>query len=396
MKKGGWEVRKSEWSDEQLEELLRQMPKIQDDRNPRDIYQNLSIKKKKYPTWLLPGLATAAALLLFLILLPKLMIGTQYSFDKSSEEKSLMAEDNSASMELKRQDISPKMNGEAGMDKSELMLTNSTKTAIYDNEVGNGKVLTYWIPDTQGQILVPVSSIINIEEDKTWLTLFIDSMEKLKEEEWGLSEYYPLNATIELNPKDNSVMVDVPADHKYGQGSTSETNFINILTRDISSNSDREKIIFSTDHQSGIELGNYGIIEELSIDSAEQHAYFFYNPAGEEIPFIVPSIKAYKDINTALAAMKLDQTELGLKSSLAFQYKDAIISGDTLVITIGENSNMKDDLKTLYSFEALLLTAKEFGIETITIVNAPIKQVGPFDLTSEIKVPIAANFRPLQ
>ena len=32
----------------------------------------------------------------------------------------------------------------------------------------------------------------------------------------------------------------------------------------------------------------------------------------------------------------------------------------------------ENNLTTVYSFEAILLTAKEFGLETITIVNPPI------------------------
>ena len=102
-------MKKSEWSDKQLEELLRQMPKIQDHRNPRDIYQNLSIKKRKRPAWLVPGFATAAALLLFFILVPKLLDGTEYSFDNakqeesSSEEKISLSKDNSTIL-MKKED----------------------------------------------------------------------------------------------------------------------------------------------------------------------------------------------------------------------------------------------------------------------------------------------------
>ena len=36
-------------------------------------------------------------------------------------------------------------------------MTESIKRLLYDDEVGNGTVLTYWIPDSQAQILVPVS-----------------------------------------------------------------------------------------------------------------------------------------------------------------------------------------------------------------------------------------------
>ena len=51
--------------------------------------------------------------------------------------------------------------------------------------------------------------------------------ELLTEEDWGLMDYYPLNATFKLSPDGTSVMVDVPNDHSYGQGSASETIFIN-------------------------------------------------------------------------------------------------------------------------------------------------------------------------
>lgn len=80
-------MKKSEWSDREIEELLMQMPKIQDHRDPRDIYQNLSLKKRKTKSWLLPGLAAAAAVLLFFILVPKLMNGSNFSHDQAQEEK---------------------------------------------------------------------------------------------------------------------------------------------------------------------------------------------------------------------------------------------------------------------------------------------------------------------
>lgn len=40
-------MKESKWSDEQLQELLSQLPKIKDDRDPRDIYQAIEIKMGK-------------------------------------------------------------------------------------------------------------------------------------------------------------------------------------------------------------------------------------------------------------------------------------------------------------------------------------------------------------
>ena len=391
-------MKKSEWSDKQLEELLRQMPKIQDDRNPRDIYQNLSIKKTKIKQWLLPGLATACALLIFFILVPKLMVGTQYSEDKSSQKNAssgqeMQTADEDSTSALKKEDDNLKAKTFSAAENNELL-----KTAVYDDEVDNGRVLTYWIPDPQAQILVPVSTIVNDSNDKSWLTIFNENMVSLKEEEWGLSEFYPLNATLRLDNKNKTVLVDVPSTHQYGQGSTTETNFMNVLQKDISSNSNIKKIRFSTNGEPGIELGNLGRKEEIEVVQKKNHAFFFYFSKDSEIPYLVPSIETYTDINRALEAMKNDQPLLGLKSSLfpALPIKDVSIKEKTLLVTIDENSSLREDQVTINAYESLLLTAKEFGLEKVIIKNSPIKKIGTFDLSKENKVPRAPNLQTLQ
>ena len=391
-------VKKSEWSDKQLEELLRQMPKIQDDRNPRDIYRNLPIRKTKPKQWLVPGLATVAALLIFFILIPKLMVGPQYSEDNASQEKSsverdIQTADKNSTIALKKDDTSSKARTFSGADK-----TQTLKTAIYDGEVGKGKVLTYWIPDPQIQILVPVSTIINDSNERTWLELFNENMVNLKEQEWGLSEFYPLNASLKLDNKNKSIKVDLPLNHQYGQGSATETNFINILQKDISSNSDLKKIRFSTNGEPGIELGNYGHQEEVSIQQQKNHAFFFYYSDSNEIPFLVPSIEKYKDIKMAVEDMKKDQPTLGLKSSLlpALPIDEVSIKEKTLIVSLKEDASLQDDQPTINAYESLLLTAKEFGLEKVFITNPPIKNIGPFDLSKENKVPLAPNQRKLQ
>jgi hypothetical protein len=395
-------VKKSEWSDKQLEELLRQMPKIHDHRNPRDIYQNLSIKKRKRAAWLLPGIATAAAILLFFLLVPNMLDRTEYSHDsadqeKSSNEEKISLSQEDASVGMKKGDSTKNEAGISGAE-TKMLMTGSNKTALYDEEVGDGAVLTYWIPDSQAQILVPISTVVQPDNNKNWLTTFTETMGLLREEEWGLSDYYPLNATFTLDNTNNTVIVDVPNNHNYAEGSTSETNFINLLMRNIASNSKVNKIKLTTSGQKGIEFGNFGEMEEIEVKSEGKHAYFFYTPDGMETTYLVPSPDTYIDINAAFEAMKTDQPERGLAASLVsfFPFKDVTIRENKLFITMDENTAIENNLENVYAYEAILLTAKDFGIDTITILNAPIKLLGPFDLTKEIKVPLAPNHRSIQ
>ena len=397
-------MKKSEWSDRELEELLMQMPKIKDHRNPRDIYQNLSLKRRKTKSWLLPSLATAAALLLFFILVPKLMDGAHSSSDKQAEITSFNTEIKDADQKknstfaMDKGEPSSKEKAQSGTPKNEVMTASTVKTAIYADDVGNGKVLTYWIPDPQGQILIPVSTVVTTSDNESWLTLYNENMANLKEEEWGLTDFYPLNVTMSVNSDHTTIQVDAPLNHQYGQGSTNETNFINVINKDISSNSDIKKVKFSTNGEPGIELGNFGNKQEIDINAVKNHGYFFYYPTGSDVPFLTPSTTIYTDINKALDAMKTDQTELGLTGSLSplLPISDVSITDKTLVLSFKGNTTLQNNQMTVSAFEALLLTAKDFGLEKVVVKDSPILQLGPFDLTKENQVPVAPNLRSIQ
>ncbi len=397
-------MEKSEWSDRELEELLRQMPKIQDHRDPRDIYQNLSLKKHKTKTWLLPALAAAAALFLFFIIVPKLMDRTNSSVDSADEQKSTVNKEmniaqKNSTIALKKEEASEEDRTNSGKSQAELMSTERIKTAIYDDEVGNGTVLTYWIPDQQARILIPISTLIPDSKGQSWITLFQETMANLKEEEWGLTDYYPLNVTMKIDEDNQTILVNVPENHPYGQGSTNEVNFKNVITNDIASNSrSSKKIKLTTNGEPGIDFGNYGRLENLDVVSQENHAFFLYYPKGSEIPLLTPSIETYDDISTALEAMKTDPSEFGLQSSLGhlLPINNVSITEKTLNVSFKGNTSMQDNQLVLTSFEALLLTAKQFGLEKVVVKDAPLTSIGEFDLSKEIKVPIAPNFRNIQ
>lgn len=397
-------MKKSEWSDSELEKILRQLPKIQDHRDPRDIYQNISLKKRKRKSWLLPGMAAAAALLLFIILVPKLLDGTNFSSDIAKEEKSSISNnkmnlsDKESTIAMNNDDASSKKQVYLGAEQAEQIKTESMKTAIYEDEIGNGTVFTYWVPDPQAQILIPISTIVNDTQEQTWPSLYMKTMANLKEEEWGLSNYYPLNLTMTLDENNGNVLVDVPSNHKYGQGATNEINFLNVLKKDISSNSKIKKVKFSTNGKPGIQLGNYGPLEEIDIVPENKHAILFYYPEDSDIPFLTPSVETFSNLNSAFEAMKIDKPQLGLKSSLLplLPLTDISVMDKTLFLSFKGNSNLKDDQKTISSFEALLLTAKEFGLEKVVVKDSALPNIGPFDLSKENNVPVAPNLRKIQ
>jgi hypothetical protein len=393
-------MKKSEWTDRQLEELLRQMPKIKDHRHPRDIYQNLSIKTKRNNriTWIFPGMALAAALLLFLILAPDLT--NLFNGPEHSKEIQSTSADhtNNAKIESNKQEFSLKKSQNQDAQSMSLKSDIVSKTALYQEDVQSGKVLTYWIPDNQGQLLVPVSTIIQHPGNKHWLQLFNENMVNLKEKEWGLSDYYPLDAHIKMNKQENSLVVDVPENHPYGQGSTNEINFVNAIQKNVSTNGFEKRIQFTTNGKPGIKFGNFGEKTEIDIPLLKNRAFFLYVPDGKDVPFLVPSQDSYKDLEAALNAMQMDQSEQGLKAPLSPSFSLSIktIKNGTLILSVQQNSILENVPNTIYSFEAILLTAKDFGLKKVMLENANLQQLGPFDLTKINSVPVAPNYRMIQ
>ncbi|WP_462412072.1 hypothetical protein [Neobacillus sp. Marseille-QA0830] len=387
-------MKKSEWSDEELIQLLRQMPKIEDNRHPSNIYHNIPQRRRKSIQWLFPGIAAAAALFLFFILVPKLMDGNQQSMDRAGEQKSVQSREMQAdgNVALKKE---PSNENTTGSPEMAAVNSEMEKTAIYDDEIGNGQVVTYWIPDEQALFLVPVSSIVKETQGKTWVELFNEKASELKESQWGLTDYYPLNASVNLDQQNNQVLVDVPYGHQYGQGSANENDFMEILKKDVSSNSAIKLIKLSTAGNPGIEFGNTGEVDDITVTNDKNRAFYFYYPQGSEQPFIVPYNTPFNDVQSAFGAMMGEAPVTGLQKSIlpSFQIENVVDEGKILNLSLKTNTELENNQQTLFSLEAILLTAKDFGFERISITNPPITQIGPFDLTKEIRVPLAPNRR---
>ncbi|CAG9608349.1 negative regulator of sigma-X activity [Pseudoneobacillus rhizosphaerae] len=384
-------MKKSEWSDHELEQLLQQMPKIKDHRDPRDIYQSLSLKTKKRraPAWIVPSVATLAAVLLLFILAPQVWQGNFQDSALKQESKDVL--DNSDKMEMTK--IMPDddtKNGISSGHQDISIMAAPAETAIYEEELDEQQVITYTIPDQNAQIFVPVSVLV--PKNSSWVELYQSQAEKLTEEQWGLSDYFPLNATLSMIDE-KTMNIDVPEDHVYGNGSANETLFISILEETISRNENLQKITFSTNGNPGIMLGNYGERFEVNKPETKKKSYFIFRPNTQNSPFIVPGIEGFSDIAAALESMRAGNVTYGLEPSIPaeFVFDINVSSQEQLVLTFTGEEQLLDESKYVYCIEAILLTAKEFGYKSVKFENSPITQIGRFNMENEIKVPVAPN-----
>lgn len=408
-------MKKSQLSDKQLEEILGQMPKIKDHRDPRDIYQNIAhrVEKRRMPAWVIPSAALAAVLFLAFILSPGLLDWNQ-SADKSINSKSSSESNMAMDMDTASKESATKKT--ADQAKQDIRIDTSTEdddkgnevtskvaenpyaglNALYKEELVDqeSEVLTYAIPDQNGQILVPITTTVPKVEGKPWIDSFTETMPKLKEEEWGLSEFYPVDATFKYNETSKTLNMDVKADHPYKDGSTSSTLLLDAMSQNLSGKG-IDKLTFTTEQIPGMDLGNYGILKEGPITPAanEMRAYMFYQQDGNTQPFLVPTKEQFDTIRLAFEQMRGNIEELQLTASLPKDFSPAKIEPEEnqTVLKISLENKIALDNEFLPNLEAILMTAKEFGYQSVKFENAGTEQIGPFKLNESIPVPVAPN-----
>ena len=408
-------MKKSQLSDKQLEEILGQMPKVKDHRDSRDIYQNIAHrveKRKKMPTWVIPGAALAAVLFLAFILSPGLM-GSNYSEQQSMDNSSADGEKSSMDMNTTMRDDTA--NESASREESTLMMDAADgeeekakefaamdKANPYDGLIslypeeadsGTSDIFTYAIPDDQAMGIVPVTVTAPKEEGKSWIDSYTETMPKLMEKEWGLSEYYPMDATWSYDEAKKTLTMDVKPNNPYSQGATSNVIFVDSMTQNFS-DVGIEKMVLTTEGKPGVELSNYGPMKELPInaETKSRRAYLFLTVEGMPNPYLVPTKEQHKTIGAAFAQMwKVDETGY-LSPSLPDGFKLAQTKkteDGVLEITLEENTTLDENF--LPNLEAILMTASEFDYTGVRFTNANIDQIGPFNLNEVLPLPLAPN-----
>lgn len=406
---------KLELSEKKLEELLKELPKIEDHRHPHDIYQNISLQlnKRKRKTWIVPTIASAAAVMLFAILIPNVMNWNETAHDTLNEKSSASEE----SMQIpevveeqadlaEEQEESLRIFSEPS-HKEDINIARSIEaesepyTAVYEADVENQYAFTYIFPDLAIQNSVPITVLIPKEEGKTTFTQYVETMSSLNEAEWNVSEYYPLNADLIYDEKTNVLNIDVPVDHSYSYGSASVLPFRSAISY-TAKQLGVEKVTLSTAGTPGILFEHEGIVNELTIEATDGHAYYLYYPNElVEKPYIVPYNESFEQIETALEAMKNNDhydTHL-LQPSIPSDFvieKVEVSNEELLTIYLADEAVITNSPAMIHTIEAILLTAKDFRFKKVKIENANIAEVGKFKFNEEWAVPVAPNKKTIE
>jgi hypothetical protein len=410
-------MKNSKWSDEQLEQMLSQMPGIKDKRKPQEIYQNITLKmnKKKRKMWLVPTLASTAAVLLLFILAPSFI----NNMNSSSSDTARMARENtniamdSENREAASKDASyntlekaeePQQNEEAGIFSFEEQPSNSyTVNSVGENEV----LLTYGV--YLGGVMFPSVVSVIVESNgenvvEQWQKTVPRVNEAIREnKEWGIDEisnsYF--EDFSEVVTKDNSKAVRVDVDNSINTESfaTAEAaEFSHTISSFRYLLEDYQHVELFQNNQQGIFIGQTGIIENyIDVEKDTKKAYLYYVNDHSDRKILALSYEDFNTIEQALEAMKAEanQGDYTLHPTIISEIKQIKANDTNLEIHFSDDAVLENTDNYILMLDAIMLTAKEFNFDTVTFYGN-IDQIGNVRIGEPVPVPLAPNLIQLQ
>ncbi|MGE7878302.1 hypothetical protein [Peribacillus muralis] len=403
-------MRKSRWNEKEIEDMLRELPRVTDDRTKAEIMVGIEDKKKKKKKHSLHLMAGVASLFLMIVLASALMTGKEgeVSQEKSDSNRKLSVSESkesadygAKSKEKSSDDIQEKQalsteHPEILAQDEELDMVpfkgaqeNMFAHAIYEDELKNASTITMGIPDDQMNIIVPVSIKLKYFDESDTLIQMVKQMSTIDEEQYGLSDYFPLDVTISKGTESTTAHIEFQEDSSLLD---EDVLFLASMEETLSYNN-ITKMTFATDGKPGAKFLHKGFLKKLDIPQHKHRTYLLYKKDESSPSLLVPSNVKYQSFAEALQAAKSQSDMKGIAPAIPkdLNWKRVNFNGSHVTIHLAENMAMENSKQTLQALEAILFIAKDFGYETVRFENASIEKVGHLDLTGDIAVPRAPN-----
>ncbi|MGE7905634.1 GerMN domain-containing protein [Peribacillus sp. NPDC094092] len=402
-------MRKFHWKESEIEDMLRELPKLKDDRTKADVFARIHDKKKK-KHWI-PLFAGVASLFLMVVLASSLIIEKEGNTSQEDSRGKLSLSENKEMADFERQDASNKENQstdkqdnqkfsskQAEIESKEKVSEMETRKeekvntyarAIYQDDLKHASIITMGIPDDQMNFIVPISIKLEHYDESDKLNQLVNQMSEMDEEQYGLSDYFPLDIKISQGDDRTTAQIDFQEKSRLLD---EDTLFLRSMEETLSYNNIK-RMTFSTDGKQGAMFAHAGYLKEVDIPHQKNRTYFLYQRDESSPRFLVPSNMGYQDFEEALQAGKGEADIEGISPSIPHDLKWKRISskGDLVIIQLSNQTAIENSKESLQALEAILFIAKDFGFEKVKFENAPIEEVGQLNLTEDILVPKAPN-----
>ncbi|MGG4265264.1 hypothetical protein [Peribacillus simplex] len=398
-------MRRTRWKENEIEDMLRELPKLKDDRTKAEVFARIYDKKRK-KHWM-PLIAGVASLFLLVVFASSLIIGKKgtTSQEEIGGNGKLSISENKESTEHERHGIKEdkqdnqeflgnkvEIESKDNVLETEPLKGEKEKTfvhAIYQDDLKNASIITLGVPDVQKNFIVPLSIKLKNNDEANTLNRLVHQMSDIDEEQYGLFDYFPLDIKISQGNDMTTAHIDFQENSRLLDD---DTLFLHSMEETLSYNN-IEKMTFSTGGKQGAMFAHAGFLKEADIPHQKKRTYLLYQRDESSPRFLVPSNLDYQDFEEALQAGKGKSDIEGISPAIPddLNWESIRSKGDLVIIKLSDQAAIKNSKESLQALEAILFIAKDFGFEKVKFENAPIEEVGQLNLTENIVVPKAPN-----
>lgn len=319
-------------------------------------------QKKKSAKWIGPAVATVVVLFMAFLISPHLFQPAAQDHHKQVETSADKSQVN-ATLEAVKQTDGP--------------------SHVVSRKQQQKYMTIAYIDESTSQV-VPIS--IEKEDEHDHLQDMVNTYEQVQLPEMTkpLQSYIDM---VDLREKGDTLIFQLKND--LSLDTLKEANRFKDMVKETLKWSRYKQVQVKTAKGSHLRLVESGIVGTISVEKQTKHAYYVLeNKSGT---FLVPSKAHYSSYEDAVEAMKRT-SDAGLDPLIKEeQIKEVTSKGKHVTITFGALAQLSDSIDHILLIEGLLLSAKDFGFTDVTIQQAGIDQVGPYELKEPIEVPALPN-----
>ncbi|MEK3765169.1 MULTISPECIES: hypothetical protein [unclassified Solibacillus] len=399
-------MKKERWDEENLEQLLKQAPKVTDHRTKDEIFNRLKDEgafSEEPPQIQQPtqkGIRWAPLLVSIASLFIIVLIGAQFLGNDQS-----ISMENTFDMATTESEESAKMSraGDA-TSKSESatisnfsMDTQGQQTLIYESQLEGVTLFKIGLAGDDAEsvpvsILIPNEVVVDkLGTDKpTALELYKTFSPLLDEQMLGFNEYHPLKG--ELREEGNKLIHTLPEDHGYDTSSATLSNYFGSLV-DTFGNSYEEVQIEDTNGKIAYfdHVGEMG--QSIPLKSEQtQYNYFMYQMRDGAV-YLSPNFRmTFPNVTDAINNMTTEANDIYRTVILPGVSLTVEDEGEIVTVTFDQALDLEqyDPAQVMRMIEGLLLTAASFD-KQIKFEQIVQENWSGFDFTKPLEKPVAGN-----
>lgn len=378
------------WNDEEIENLLRDFPKIQDRRPKAEVYKKLSHKEQtpKQPKRWLPLLVAIVAFLSISVLVVSLLqqngTDSSSSSSESSDAESTMSTDEAQTEQTEQAEReTQESDGAASLAAEDPQVQRS---AVYESEIDGAHVFRIGL--AYNGYVVPISFVIPSQdmEEPAALELYEAFAGQIDETGLGFDEYHPYEGELQQNG--STISHFLPDGQTYDQGSSSTLLYLNSLKETFM---DQQEIRVLNEDGEAAQLSHVGTVEPLVPGEQGQSFYLLASSTGDWhlAPAYGMSPGNVKEALLSLQQSPNDDYRSPVPEEINYRVEVDGTNAD-LIFEEPLDLDALDEAEAMQMVESMALTAQSYG-SSLTLSNTEQTEWAGFDFSGELELPVSPN-----